>query len=123
VQAVGPEPEAAAAAAGGGGGGSSAEGTPPQQLRPRQQCLLPLLDMFNHRYAAPIIWESGGGGGSSGGGAVAATAATVGFATGKAVAVGQEIFNNYGKKTVVWSAFYTSFEINDRFTKTGSGRS
>ena len=34
----------------------------------RQRCLLPLLDMLNHRYAAPIIWQSGEG--------------TVGFAAG-----------------------------------------
>jgi hypothetical protein len=49
----------------------------------RQQCLLPLLDMFNHAYRAPILWESRG------------PAATVGFATGGPVSQGQEVFNNY----------------------------
>lgn len=58
----------------------------------RQQCLLPLLDMFNHRYAAPIVWESGGGTSSS-------DYPTVGFATGEPVNKGQEVFNNYGPKS------------------------
>ena len=51
----------------------------------RQRCLLPLLDMLNHRYAAPIIWQSGEG--------------AVGFAAGADVAAGDEVFNNYGPKS------------------------
>ena len=57
----------------------------------RQQCLLPLLDMLNHKYAAPIIWQSGGGG--------AGSAPTVGLAVGEDVEAGAEIFNNYGPKS------------------------
>lgn len=59
----------------------------------RQQCLLPLLDALNHRYSAPIVWESGGGAFSSGG------RPTVGFAIGRPLIKGQEIFNNYGPKS------------------------
>ena len=58
----------------------------------RQQCLLPLLDMFNHRNSAPIVWESGGGPSSTGG------RPSVGFAAGKSLSKGQEVFNNYGPK-------------------------
>ena len=57
----------------------------------RQQCLLPLFDMLNHKYAAPIIWQSGGGG--------AGAVPTVGLAVGEDVEAGREIYNNYGPKS------------------------
>jgi hypothetical protein len=67
----------------------------------RQQCLLPLVDMLNHRYQAPIIWQSAGG--ESCGGTDeredGAAPPTVGLAVGEDVQPGEEIFNNYGPKS------------------------
>ena len=68
----------------------------------RQQCLLPLVDMLNHKYQAPIIWQSAGGdscGGKTEEREDGAAPPTVGLAVGEDVQAGEEIFNNYGPKS------------------------
>ena len=61
--------------------------------RPNERvgCLLPLLDMTNHRMRTPITWTT-----------TAAHDARVSFRTGEAgggVRAGEEVFNNYGAKS------------------------
>jgi hypothetical protein len=88
-----------------------------------QQCLLPWVDMLNHRDGAPVIWQSspaqllpgggvtgtgrrGGGSGSGAGlrgcvgrGGGGGGGGSVGIAVGSAVARGGEVCNNYGPKS------------------------
>ena len=52
-------------------------------------CMLPLLDMTNHRLRTPVEWATVNG---HGGGRVA-------FRTGAAVSAGAEVLNNYGAKS------------------------
>ena len=58
--------------------------------RPNERvgCLLPLLDMTNHRMRTPITWTT-----------TSSDNARVSFRTGSSVSAGSEVFNNYGAKS------------------------
>jgi hypothetical protein len=68
-------------------------------------CMLPVLDILNHRYRTPVEWRREAGAGTEGAGAVGGGGGAgsddgrVSFVTQAPIAAGEEVFNNYGPKS------------------------
>ena len=98
-----PSEGAAAAAAPGdaSGGGAEPDDVAAAHAAGPVGCMLPVLDLLNHRYRTPVEWrrEAAAAAPAAASDACDGGGARVSFVTQAPIAAGEEVFNNYGPKS------------------------